>query len=93
MPRGNPSPKLAITVDREVRDAVVAAAAAEGVSVSAWMTEAARKALKLDERIRIMDEWLAELGVTDEERAEAKRRVDAERALPPVSAARRRRSA
>lgn len=45
MPRGRPSPKLAITVDPEVHAGVVAAAAAEGVSVSAWMTEAARRAL------------------------------------------------
>jgi len=45
MPRGNPSPKLAITVDPEVHDSVLAAAARDGVSVSAWMTNAAREAL------------------------------------------------
>ena len=47
MPRGNPSPKLAITVDPDVHAAVVEAAAAEGVSVSAWMTAAARRALRV----------------------------------------------
>ena len=93
MPRGNPSPKLAITVDREVYDAVVKEAAAEGVSVSAWMTAAARKALKRTQALAIMDEWLAELGVTEEDMEEARRRVDAERAAPPVPPARTRRSA
>ncbi len=47
MPRGNPSPKLAIIVDPDVRAEVVEAAAAEGVSVSAWMTAAARRALRV----------------------------------------------
>jgi hypothetical protein len=47
--RGNPSPKLAITVDPDVLAGVVAAAAAEGVSVAAWMTEAARGALRVRE--------------------------------------------
>ncbi|MGE0881150.1 MAG: helix-turn-helix domain-containing protein [Acidimicrobiia bacterium] len=45
MPRGNPSPKLAISVDPQVHERVVRAAAEDGVSVSAWMTEAARRAL------------------------------------------------
>ncbi|MGH9271812.1 MAG: hypothetical protein ACRDZ2_11115, partial [Ilumatobacteraceae bacterium] len=45
MPRGKPSPKLAITVDADIHERVVDAAAAEGVSVSAWMTKAARRAL------------------------------------------------
>ena len=36
MPRGTPSPKLAITVDPEVHRQIVEAAAADGVSVSAW---------------------------------------------------------
>ena len=46
MPRGNPSPKLAITVDPEIHKDVLAAAARDGVSVSAWMTVAAREALR-----------------------------------------------
>jgi hypothetical protein len=48
MPRGNPSPKLAITVDSAVHEQVLAAAASEGVSVSAWMTTAARRALRVE---------------------------------------------
>ena len=46
MPRGNPSPKLAITVDPDIYGNILAAAGREGVSVSAWMTAAARQALQ-----------------------------------------------
>jgi hypothetical protein len=46
MPRGNPSPKLAITVNPEIHKNILAAAARDGVSVSAWMTVAAREALQ-----------------------------------------------
>ena len=49
MPRGNPSPELAITVEPEVHRRVVAAAKEGGVSVSAWMTEAARRALLVND--------------------------------------------
>ncbi len=38
MPRGHPSPKLAIMVDPEVHENTLAAAAADKVKVSAWMT-------------------------------------------------------
>jgi predicted HicB family RNase H-like nuclease len=36
MPRGNPSPKLAITVDPEIHENILAAAARDGVSVSSF---------------------------------------------------------
>jgi hypothetical protein len=76
MPRGNPSPKLAITVDPDVHAGVVAAAAAEGVSVSAWMTEAARRALRVREGLAAVGEWEADHGpLTAEELAAARRRV------------------
>ena len=74
MPRGNPSPKLAITVDPEVHERVVAAAAAEGVSVSAWMTAAARHALKLQDGLAAVAEWEAEHGAFTEEELDAARR-------------------
>ena len=78
MPRGNPSPKLAITVDPDVHAQVVAAAAAEGVSVSAWMTAAARRALRLREGLAAVAEWEAEHGaLTSEELEAARRRVGA----------------
>jgi hypothetical protein len=76
MPRGHPSPKLAITVDPDVHAKVVAAAAAEGVSISAWMTAAARQALKLRDGLAAVAEWEAEQGaLTEAELAAAKRRV------------------
>jgi len=76
VPRGNPSPKLAITVDPDVRDGVVEAAEAEGVSVSAWMTNAARRALLARDGLAAIAEWEAEHGAfTDAELAAARRRI------------------
>ena len=76
MPRGNPSPKLAITVDPDVHVQVVAAAAGEGVSVSAWMTGAARRALLIQDGLRAVAEWEEEHGpFTAAELADARRRV------------------
>jgi hypothetical protein len=62
MPRGNPSPKLAITVDPDTHAQVVAAAAAEGISVSAWMTSAAQRALRVRDGLAAVAEWEAEHG-------------------------------
>jgi hypothetical protein len=68
MPRGKPSPKLAITVDADVHPGVLEAARAEGVSVSAWMTDAARIALRRVEGLRAVAEWEALHGrITEEE--------------------------
>jgi hypothetical protein len=79
MPRGKPSPKLAITVDADVRDGVVAAAQEDGVSVSAWMTEAARRALIVRDGLAAVAEWEAEHGAfTEAELAAARARVAAE---------------
>lgn len=77
MPRGNPSPKLAITVDPEVHRRVLAAAAEDGVSVSAWMTEAARRVLRNRDGRAAVAEWEAENGAfSPAELAEADRRID-----------------
>jgi len=76
VPRGNPSPKLAISVDPEVHAQVVAAAAEEGMSISAWMTSAARRALLVRDGLRAVAEWEAQQGaLTDAELAAARRRV------------------
>jgi hypothetical protein len=76
MPRGNPSPKLAITVDPEVYAQVIAAAEADGMSVSAWMTAAARRELRLRDGLAAVAEWEGEHGaLTEEELSEARRRV------------------
>ena len=87
MPRGRPSPKLAITVDAEVHDQVLAAAAEEGASVSAWMTAAARRALLVRDGLRAVAEWEREHGAfSDAELDAARRRVASE----PAHAARTR---
>ena len=76
MPRGNPSPKLAITVDADVHRQVLIAAAERGVSVSAWMTEAARRALLVRDGLRAVAEWEEEHGpLTEAELDDARRRV------------------
>ena len=81
MPRGSPSPKLAITVDADVHEKLVAAAAEEGVSISAWLTEAARRALLVRDGLAAVAEWEQDHGaLTDEELAAARARVAAESA-------------
>lgn len=83
MPRGNPSPKLAITVDPDVHERIVKAAATEGVSVSAWMTEAARRALVVRDGLAAVAEWERVNGsFTAEEMAAARQRVAQEFSAP-----------
>lgn len=54
----------------------MAAAAAEGLSVSAWMTEAARRALVVRDGLRAVAEWERDHGaLTDAELDAARRRV------------------
>lgn len=78
MASGNPSPELAITIDPDVYRQVVEAAEAEGVSVSSWLTAAARRALKIREGLAAVAEWEAEHGsLTAAELAVARRRVEA----------------
>jgi hypothetical protein len=73
MPRGNPAAKLAISVDADVHAEVIEAAEAEGVSVSAWMTAAARRALRLRDGLAAVAEWEAEHGALTPEELEAAR--------------------
>jgi hypothetical protein len=79
MPRGNPSPKLAITIDPDIHDSVLAAAAREGVSVSAWMTVAAREALQRRAGLAAIAQWEKQHGrFTAKEMEEARRSVQAQ---------------
>jgi hypothetical protein len=79
MPRGNPSPKLAITVDPEIHENILAAAARDGVSVSAWMTVAAREALQRRTGLAAVALWERQHGrFTAEEMDEARRNVRAQ---------------
>ena len=79
MPRGNPSPKLAITVDPEVHANILRAAARDGVSLSAWMTAAAREALQRRAGLAAVARWEKQHGrLTAEEMNEARRSVRAQ---------------
>lgn len=79
MPRGNPSPKLAITVDPDVHAHVLAAAAEEGVSISAWMTTAARRMLLIRDGLEAVAEWEKIHGAfSEDELLAARRRIAAE---------------
>ncbi len=76
MPRGNPSPKLAITIDPEIHEDILAASAREGVSVSAWITTAAREALLRRKGLAAVALWEKQHGrLTAEEMEEARRSV------------------
>ena len=80
MPRGNPSPKLAVRVDPEVHQGIVRAAQVDGVSVSAWITEAARRALLVRDGLAGVAEWEAEHGgLTAEEMSNAYARIREQR--------------
>jgi hypothetical protein len=79
MPRGNPSPKLAITIDPDVHKDILAAAEGDHVSVSAWMTAAAREALLRRAGLTAVALWEKEHGAfTTEEMDQARRRVQAQ---------------
>jgi hypothetical protein len=73
MPRGNPAVKLAVTVDADVHAKVVEAAEAEGTSVSAWITAAARRALLIRDGLAAVAEWEAEHGALTQAELEAAR--------------------
>jgi len=83
MPRGKPSPKLAITVDPN--EDILAAAARDRVSVSDWMTTAGREALKRRAGLAAVELWEKQQGrFTPEEMAEARRSVRAQLRTPPT---------
>jgi hypothetical protein len=83
VPRGNPSPKLAITIDPAIHESILAAAAREGLSVSAWMTAAARDALRRRTGLAAVALWEEEHGrFTAGEMEEARRSVRAQMQAP-----------
>ena len=85
MPRGNPSPRLAITIDPDVHENFLAAAAQDNVSVSAWMTIAAREALQRRAGLAAVALWEKQHGrLTAEELKEANRNVLAQFRTPPT---------
>ena len=71
--------KLAISVNADVHSEVIDAAEAEGLSVSAWMTAAARRALRIRDGLAAVAEWEREHGaLTSEELAAARQRLAGE---------------
>jgi hypothetical protein len=76
MPRGNPSPKLAITIDPDVHADILAAAARDKVSVSKWMTSAAREALRRRAGLAAVEAWEKQHGAfSASEMKDARRNV------------------
>ena len=68
--------KLAVTVDADVHAKVLDAAAAEGTSVSAWITAAARRALLVKDGLAAVAEWEAQHGaLTEAEMRSARQRL------------------
>jgi hypothetical protein len=84
MPRGAPAIKLAITVAPDVHARVARAAREDKVSVSAWMTEAARRSLTIRDGLAAVAEWEARHGAfTEQELDQARRRVREKHLRPP----------
>lgn len=89
MPRGLPSPKLAITVAPDVHAQVIAAADEDGVSVSAWMTSAARRALLVRDGLAAVAEWEVEHGALTATELDAARKRVARQMRPTAPRSRR----
>jgi post-segregation antitoxin (ccd killing protein) len=81
--------RLSITVDAELGQAVRQAAAAEGVSVSSWASEALADRVRRHSLRTFLDEWEAEAGpISEEDKAEAKRIFAEAKALAEAKAER-----
>ena len=65
--------KLAVTVPSDVHAKLLDAAEAEGTSVSAWITAAARRALLVRDGLAAVAEWEAEHGALTRAELEAAR--------------------
>ena len=69
--------KRSVSIDADVAGAAEVAAAEDGVSFSAWMTEAAARRLRVREGLRGVAEWEADAGaLTPEERAAGEALLD-----------------
>lgn len=76
--------KLSIALDERVAEAAAASAERHGLSLSAWLNRAARKALALEDGLAAVAEWEAEHGpFTAEEIATADAILDAARKPAP----------
>lgn len=67
-----------ISIPEDLSGQIDAAAAAEGMTPSAWLVEAARRRLRISEGLAAMDEWFMENGEpTPEEEEWARKALDA----------------
>jgi hypothetical protein len=73
-----PAAKLSIALEEPVAQAARRSAERRGISLSAWLNEASRNALRIEEGRAAVAEWEAEFGpIRAEERARAKAVLDA----------------
>jgi hypothetical protein len=69
--------KRSVSIDARVAAAVDAAATEDGVSFSAWLSDAAQRRLRVREGLRGVAEWEADAGpLTAEERAAGEALLD-----------------
>ncbi len=69
-----PVRKLSVALDSKVAKAAVTSAARRGLSVSAWLNQAAENALRIEAGLAAVAEWEAKHGrLTDAELAAADR--------------------
>lgn len=67
-----PVRKLSVALDNDVAAAASASAERRGLSLSAWLNEAAARALVLEDGLAAVAEWEREFGaLTDDELADA----------------------
>jgi hypothetical protein len=75
-----PVDRFSVTMDPELGKAVRDAAEAEGMTVSAWVAEAAAHSVRLKLLGEFLDDWEAEHGeFSEEEMADARKAMDPER--------------
>lgn len=75
--------KLSIALDEHVAEAAAASAERRGLSLSAWLNQAAQNALAVEDGLAAVAEWEAEHGAfTREELAGADAVLDAARKTP-----------
>lgn len=70
--------KLSVALDDDVAAAAATSAERRGLSLSAWLNDAAARALAIEDGLRAVAEWEAEHGsLTDDELAAADAALDA----------------
>ena len=54
--------KLSVALDESVAESAASAAAASGLSLSAWLNDAAKRAIRIEEGLAAVREWELEHG-------------------------------